>query len=441
MKKSIIFIVGLIVLVSFVFAQEIEEIRIVTYYPAPYGSYTELRSQRMAIGDNYSNSASYEWGSTISSSADLVVEGNVGIGTAEPIGTLVVGNNVSGLGIGGNSWISVGLSGARNVSGIVLGSDSVNNRYLQLDWNDNVNRAQINTSSATQPLVLQNLSNGNVGIGIDNPSSKLHIGDGSLAISESTTGHGLFANWDGAIDTGTLGIWDGGWGQFYFNTVAPASTRSAGIGVNTKPSYPIHIRSTGWQMYLDAAVATGGSGFGLGVQGTDYWSVWKHGSGSNHDLIFRWAPTDTEIVRIDGANQRFGILRDPTANALEVNGNASKSVAGSWLANSDIRIKTAIETVTGGKDIIEKLRPVKFRYKQDYLKKHPEIKDRYYYNFIAQEFKDVFPHSVSDNGEGLLQLDTYNVNIFLVAAVQEIIEENNTLKKRIETLEAQFNKE
>lgn len=78
---------------SFAFSQG-ETITITTYYPSPYGSYRELRAQRMAIGDNYLNSAAYRWGTEINSNADLVVEGNVGIGTADPNRPLEVKGSV-----------------------------------------------------------------------------------------------------------------------------------------------------------------------------------------------------------------------------------------------------------------------------------------------------------------------------------------------------------
>jgi hypothetical protein len=67
-----------------------EDITITTYYPSPYGVYNELRSKRLAIGDNYIKSGDYDWetsggdGGEVNYNADLVVEGNVGIGTAKP---------------------------------------------------------------------------------------------------------------------------------------------------------------------------------------------------------------------------------------------------------------------------------------------------------------------------------------------------------------------
>jgi len=90
-KKDLIsfslFFIYILFLYSLGFAQQ-ESITITTYYPSPYGSYGELRAQRMAIGTNYFGS-NYCWSPesctyTISN-ADLVVEGHVGIGTATPI--------------------------------------------------------------------------------------------------------------------------------------------------------------------------------------------------------------------------------------------------------------------------------------------------------------------------------------------------------------------
>ncbi|MFA4989703.1 MAG: tail fiber domain-containing protein [Candidatus Omnitrophota bacterium] len=64
-----------------------DTLTITTYYPSPYGVYREMRAKRIAIGDNYIDNADYTWeesdgdGGEIDYLADLVVEGNVGIGT------------------------------------------------------------------------------------------------------------------------------------------------------------------------------------------------------------------------------------------------------------------------------------------------------------------------------------------------------------------------
>jgi len=66
-----------------------DTLTITTYYPSPYGVYNEMRSKRIAIGDDYIDHTAYCWETgdcttTINTNADLVVEGNVGIGTTNP---------------------------------------------------------------------------------------------------------------------------------------------------------------------------------------------------------------------------------------------------------------------------------------------------------------------------------------------------------------------
>src|SRR3990167_9333524 len=88
----IILLINLIFpLSSFAQTEEEEEtLTIATYYPAPYGIYNEMRAKKMAVGDNYLSGSAYPWdtgggcaGNEICN-ANLVVEGNVGIGTASP---------------------------------------------------------------------------------------------------------------------------------------------------------------------------------------------------------------------------------------------------------------------------------------------------------------------------------------------------------------------
>lgn len=126
------------------------------------------------------------------------------------------------------------------------------------------------------------------------------------------------------------------------------------------------------------------------------------------------------------ADQNVGIGRDPAANALEVEGNASKSAAGDWLANSDRRIKQNIETVTNALDTLDRVRLVSFNYTDDYRAKHSGVSDGRYLNVIAQEFAEVFPDHVKGSGECLsdgseiLQVDTYPLTIYSAAAIKEL---------------------
>lgn len=176
-----------------------------------------------------------------------------------------------------------------------------------------------------------------------------------------------------------------------------------------------------------------------------YGSILKHDGGANQFQVFGKNGTNIYgphlvVARDSGL---VGIGRTPSANALEVEGDASKTVAGSWLANSDARIKTDVRTIDGALETLAKLRPVKFRYTAEHRAKHPSIEDRDYCNYIAQEYREVFPGAVKEDGEGLLSVDTYDTQPYLVRAVQELNgmvaqlrQENADLKRRLEALEA-----
>ncbi|PIR52823.1 hypothetical protein COU76_04210, partial [Candidatus Peregrinibacteria bacterium CG10_big_fil_rev_8_21_14_0_10_49_10] len=104
---------------------------------------------------------------------------------------------------------------------------------------------------------------------------------------------------------------------------------------------------------------------------------------------------------------------------------------GGMRRSSDERLKINITTLENSLDIIQALRPVKYHFKPDYLQKHPAVEDREYFNFIAQEFRQVLPDSVYEDRDGFLAIDTSSVQPYLVGAVQE-------LATRVENLESKL---
>lgn len=163
-------------------------------------------------------------------------------------------------------------------------------------------------------------------------------------------------------------------------------------------------------------------------------------AGASHVLALQNDFIPAEVARLDQANvftEKVGIRRVAATNTLEVEGTASKSTAGSWLSNSDRRIKTQVQTITGALDVLDRVRLVDFRYTPDYLDAHPAVADVRYLNVIAQEFAKVFPDHVKSSGETLpdgdeiLQVDTYPLTIYSAAAVQELHRENQKLRRRV----------
>ena len=167
-------------------------------------------------------------------------------------------------------------------------------------------------------------------------------------------------------------------------------------------------------------------------------------AGARHALALRSDLIPAQIARLDQDNVftgKLGINRVPATYELEVNGNAWKSTAGAWLSNSDRRIKTDIESISGALDKLDQVRLVDFRYTDDYLAAHPEIEDRRYPNVIAQEFARVFPDDVKSSGQKLpdgseiLQVDTYPLTIYSAAAIQELQKKLGEQEQRLRKLE------
>lgn len=164
----------------------------------------------------------------------------------------------------------------------------------------------------------------------------------------------------------------------------------------------------------------------------------------NNEIISRNNGAASDLILNFGSGN-VGIGRTPAANRLEVGGDASKATAGSWLANSDARIKTDVETITNALDKLSAVRLVQFRYTDDYRATHPGVEDRNYLNVVAQEFQKIFPEDVKRsgerlaNGDDILQVDTYPLTIYSAAGLQELNQRFETQTKeknaRISALE------
>ncbi len=212
-------------------------------------------------------------------------------------------------------------------------------------------------------------------------------------------------------------------GDFYVNT-----NGFVGIGRTTQitsaEEFGVHSSVTAVNgyggMYMETAGSTARPFYGYATAGLA--KAWTYYDGNTAS----WRLNNNGDQIIVDTTHGTGLGRTPAANKLEVEGNASKTTAGSWLANSDRRIKRDIRTVTGALETLDRVRLVDFHYTPDYLAAHPTLRDRRYHNVLAQEFREVFPDYVQSsgeklaNGEEILQVDTYPLTIYSAAAVQEL---------------------
>ena len=152
---------------------------------------------------------------------------------------------------------------------------------------------------------------------------------------------------------------------------------------------------------------------------------------THNSAMFLNNNTDKNIIMVSGGG-KVGIDRVPSTNALEVNGQASKSSAGDWLANSDARLKKNIQHLDSDKMLeqIVKMQGVVYEWND-----HRPEQDRPYgkqYGFLAQDIQKVWPENVSKDAEGYLQTAYGTYDHLYVEAIKALNNQNMELKIQLD---------
>ncbi len=169
--------------------------------------------------------------------------------------------------------------------------------------------------------------------------------------------------------------------------------------------------------------------FGSGV-------TWIGAGGGSGDLIV-------------GGQIGIGASIDPAFGITSL-AHCQKFIGGTlWNVASDRRAKHEIELIESALERLDRLRPVSFRWKDWYLDRIPTAERGTQYNFVAQEFEEVFPGSttpsamMTPDGDQLLTLNTSALVPYTVAAIQELhaivarqADEITELNARLARLEA-----
>jgi len=163
------------------------------------------------------------------------------------------------------------------------------------------------------------------------------------------------------------------------------------------------------------------------------------------DVITSSSPgNDTPLIYGEFDNDRAGINWDssvPLPATFAVNGTASKTAAGDWLANSDARLKKNIEYLSS-KSMLDKVTQMKaVRYEwNDNTTGYDRPKGQQY-GFIAQDLQQVWPDNVIEDAQGYLQTSYGTYDHMYVEAIKEldkkyekIEQENQMLKDELKAI-------
>ena len=130
-------------------------------------------------------------------------------------------------------------------------------------------------------------------------------------------------------------------------------------------------------------------------------------------------------------NGNTGVGRTPVTNTLEVEGEASKTSPGDWIANSDARLKKNLQPLPSDK-MLEKLLALQgINYEWNDTQTGSRRPEGVQYGFTAQNIQAVFPELVEEDNLGFLQTAYGTYDAMFVEAIREL---NNKIEQQLEQL-------
>jgi hypothetical protein len=373
--------------------------------------------------------------------------GNVGIGTTAPARNLHVEGNARIVDVIGTPTTITGRNAVGDVGNVTVGSGlaltagvltatpAADNTDWNITGNTGTNPATnfIGTGDA-QPLAIRTsnieqvrvTAAGDVGIGTQNPSSKLNVNGGSLNVSNTAP-----------ISSSAIKVINDGGGSDVVDDVDIYS-----YGASTSPAISMWTARGTAAAPLNAQVNdyAGTFRFGTRVNGVPYevnriQSVYL-GDGTTYKsrLTFCVNGEVNPIMAIDSSGYVGIGTITPTAK-LSVNGTANNAT-GTWGMYSDARVKTVDGEYEDGLATVMKIHPVKFHYNANAPFKSTEQQ----IGIIAQEMEQIAPYMVSkikaDGFSDLRQFNNQALPYMLVNSIQEQQAQIETFKVQIEALKA-----
>ncbi len=311
--------------------------------------------------------------------------GNCGIGTSTPNAPLQFANALA------SRKIVLYENGNNDHQFLGLGINTAVLRYQVSETTDK-HVFYAGTSSTTSNELMRITGTGFVGIGTSSPTTNLHV-VGTTILEGSTVVNETGAATDFRVES------DGNANMLFVN----GTTNGVGIGTAT-PNAPLQFANSvaNRKIVLYENGNNDHQIYGFGVNA----AVLRYQVTETTDNHVFYAGTSSttsnELMRIQG-NGKVGIGMTASTNLLEVNGTASKTAAGDWLANSDARLKKDIKQMDS-KTVLDKMLALKgITYYWNDTVTGSKRPTQLQYGFTAQNIQEVFPILVEEDSLGYLQ--------------------------------------
>lgn len=260
--------------------------------------------------------------------------------------------------------------------------------------------------------------NGDVGLGVTNPTKKLDV-NGDTKVRGRVLEVG--ANSGAGNATFALGLGRTGNGKAIIDLFPTTGDYSGGLGA----------RFLSNSLGVSNFAHFGSSQFVLRAY-EQHAPIWFKTRDLTRMVIAQWGSV--------------GINTTSPARTLHVNGGAMKVGSSEWDVASDFRLKNNVESFTKGLDEIMKLNPVSYNYNGKAGIKDTETT---FVGFIAQEYAKVNPESVSKfkhteisdegddkayktgNTEEYLSINSSSIKYMLINAIKE---QQELIEKQAETI-------
>lgn len=296
-----------------------------------------------------------------------------------------------------------------------------------------VKKGATDPTNASTLLVVKN--SGNVGIGTADPNSKLEVAssanvnnysDGAIqVVSSSPLAFVAPSNLNPSLNRWGFTLREGGEGHFGIRDYRQANTR---VTIDDNGNVGIGTTSPGEKLHVEGSIRASGN---IGVTQTDgdYLAKLYQSSADGFLELFTGEATPVSRTKLSSYGNSYinpnggnvGIGDTTPSYKLDVNGTIRAT--GDVIADSDVRLKSDIQTLTNAVDTVKALRGTAY------------IKDnKASIGVIAQEVEEVIPQLVStaDDEMGTKSVSYGNMVAVLIEAIKEQQEQIDELKKLLE---------